>query len=188
MWLTAVPLACLLVATLSNGLSIDGKELANQKRGRYSYSPYPPVNAYIRRLSMDYLRRIKFLLASGGRKASKRSASDDALTNAEDYLLKRQDDMKTIMWGREASPMLSREADTPMLTRSEDSPMLSRDVPDFERDLNEMFRREFGSPMLSKKSSPMLSKRSVENIVQENKAPMLSKKSSPMLSKKTTKN
>ena len=167
-------------------MSIDGKELANQKRGRYSYSPYSPVNAYIRRLSMDYLRRIKFLLASGGRKASKRSAAD-ALTNAEDYLLKRQDDMKAIVWGREASPMLSREADTPMLTRSEDSLMLSRDA-DFERDLNEMFRREFGSPMLSKKSSPMLSKRSVENIVEENKAPMLSKKSSPMLSKKTTKN
>ena len=152
MWLQIVPIAFVLVSALTNGMSAseDG-ELTNQKRGRYSYS-YNPVDAYIRRLSMDYLRRIKFALATGGRKANKRSLA--STENAWG------------VWGRDDSPMLNR--------RELSSAM--------EREITEMLlQRELSSsPMLSKKSS--LSKRSVENekevVTAKKEASILSKKSS----------
>lgn len=163
MWLQIVPIAFVLFS-LSNGMSAsEENEIANQKRGRYTFNP---VDAYIRRLSMDYLRRIKFALATGGRKANKRS--QDSTENAWG------------VWGRDDSPMLSRREN---LVKS--SPMLSRrELPEaVERDIAEMLlKRELlsaFSPMLSKKS--LLSKRSVDNVKE-----VEAKKSSPMLSKKSS--
>ena len=164
MLIQILPIAFLMVSTLTNGLSAEERDLANQKRGRYSIS-YNPVDAYIRRLSMDYLRRIKFALATGGRKANKRSVAAENIWG---------------VWGRDDSPMLSRR-ELSNEVEEELSPMLSRrEMSAMERELSAMLQQRRGlSPMLSKKSS--LSKRSVENQ-QENTA---DKKSSPMLSKKS---
>ena len=174
MWFQIVPIALVLVSTLTNGMSAsstDENEITNQKRGRYSYD-FNPVDAYIRRLSMDYLRRIKFALATGGRKANKRSQI--SLENAWG------------VWGRDDSPMLSRrnensvEASSPMLSRREVSEAVERDIAEM------LLKRELSSelassPMLSKKS--LLSKRSVENVKEVHD--VVAKKSSPMLSKKS---
>ena len=169
MWLQMVPIAFVLVSTLTNGMSASSEdnEITNQKRGRYTYN-FNPVDAYIRRLSMDYLRRIKFALATGGRKANKRS--QDSTENAWG------------VWGRDDSPMLSRrensvESSSPMLSRRELSEAVERDIA--EMLLKRELASAFSSPMLSKKS--MLSKRSVENVKEVD-----AKKSSPMLSKKST--
>jgi len=142
--------SCLLIFMMFATLASSRRISLEHKR---KYSP-DAINAFLRRLSIDYLKRINLVLAaraSASHKVSVKKDIDESDFNSNDqkYLLKRQS-KDLVIWGRNIDPdqeaiMLTREA--PMLSRealllSRKAPMLSREAP--------MLSRE--APMLSKKS------------------------------------